>query len=83
MASSERVRTVIITRYIRPGYGLDEGVSIMVILDQQTRSERQTGGSEQHMNHCNGAEVVQQVFKSVIKWNREVASAGGCKCKRF
>jgi hypothetical protein len=68
MASSERVQTVIIIRYIHPGYGLDEGISIMVILDQQTRSERQTGCSEQHTNHCNGAEVVQQVFKSVIEW---------------
>ena len=68
MVSSERIRTIIIVRYIRPGYGLDEGVSVMVILDKQTRSEWQSGSSEQHMNHCNCAEIVQQVFKSVIKW---------------
>jgi hypothetical protein len=34
MALKERMQTVIIIRYIRPGYRLDKGVGIMVILDK-------------------------------------------------
>ena len=51
----------------------------MVILDQQTRSERQTGCSEQHTNRCNSAEFVQQSLQErhkmdLLAWNREAAS---------